>query len=148
MAGIRHLRRAPETGLLARLVGLSVSQRRPFAAAALQCDYDDGHSEEVGRLWASPKAEEAAAETVRGVQWVLIGDPGVQKHVYAARLSRLLQVPHISMGSLVRQELNPRSSLYKQAAFLSQSFFFSVLARCLLACFDQFCSILAVLGCS
>lgn len=130
MAGIRQLCRLPEAGLLARHVGRSVAQRRPFAAAALLCDHDDEYSTEVGRRWPSPRAEEAAAETVRGVQWVLIGDPGVQKHVYAARLSRLLQVPHINMGCLVRQELYPRSSLYKQVAFLSQSFFFSVLARC------------------
>ncbi|KAF2305963.1 hypothetical protein GH714_009172 [Hevea brasiliensis] len=52
----------------------------------------------------------------RGVQWVLIGDSGAQKHVYAEKLSKLLQVPHISMGALLRQELNPSSSLYKQIA--------------------------------
>ncbi|KAM2014334.1 hypothetical protein ACFX16_045005 [Malus domestica] len=48
----------------------------------------------------------------RRVQWVLIGDRGAKKHLYAERLSKLLEVPHISMGSLFRQELNPRSSLY------------------------------------
>ncbi|KAM1014946.1 hypothetical protein ACFX1T_044701 [Malus domestica] len=48
----------------------------------------------------------------RGVQWVLIGDRGAKKHLYADRLSKLLEVPHISTGSLFRQELNPRSSLY------------------------------------
>ncbi|XP_008231147.1 PREDICTED: probable adenylate kinase 7, mitochondrial [Prunus mume] len=52
----------------------------------------------------------------RGIQWVLIGDRGAKKHLYTERLSKLLDVPHISMGTLVRQELNPRSSLYKQIA--------------------------------
>ncbi|KAB2595392.1 adenylate kinase 1 [Pyrus ussuriensis x Pyrus communis] len=41
----------------------------------------------------------------RGVQWVLIGDRGAKKH-YSAHF----------YGSLVRQELNSRSSLYKQIA--------------------------------
>ncbi|KAA8530117.1 hypothetical protein F0562_004826 [Nyssa sinensis] len=43
-----------------------------------------------------------------------MGDPFAKKHLYAERLSKLLQVPHISMGTLVRQELHPYSSLYKQ----------------------------------
>ncbi|PPE01503.1 hypothetical protein GOBAR_DD01475 [Gossypium barbadense] len=50
----------------------------------------------------------------RGVQWVLIGEPGVKRHSYAERLSKLLGIPHISMGSLIRQELDPYSSVYKQ----------------------------------
>ncbi|XP_044466541.1 probable adenylate kinase 7, mitochondrial [Mangifera indica] len=62
---------------------------------------------ELGSAESSPK---------RGVHWVLIGDPGLKKHVYAERLSKLLEVPHISMGSLVRQEPEPRSSLYKRIA--------------------------------
>jgi hypothetical protein len=49
----------------------------------------------------------------RGVQWVMIGNRGLQRRVYAKWLSKLLEVPHISMGSLVRQELHPHSSLYK-----------------------------------
>lgn len=52
----------------------------------------------------------------RGVQWVIIGDPTVRRHVYAERLAKLLHVPYISMGSLVRQELNPTSPIYKQIA--------------------------------
>lgn len=58
----------------------------------------------------------------RGVQWVVLGDPGAKKHVYAERLSKLLDVPHISMGSLVRQELNPRSSIYQQVLVLLSDF--------------------------
>jgi adenylate kinase len=43
----------------------------------------------------------------------MIGNRGLQRRVYAKWLSKLLEVPHISMGSLVRQELHPHSSLYK-----------------------------------
>ncbi|KAL2461920.1 adenylate kinase [Abeliophyllum distichum] len=46
-----------------------------------------------------------------GVQWVIIGDPVARQHVYAERLSKLLDVAHISMGTLIRQELHPHSSL-------------------------------------
>lgn len=53
---------------------------------------------------------------VRGVQWVIMGHPMADRHVYAQRLSKLLGVPHISMGSLVRQELHPHSSLYQKIA--------------------------------
>ncbi|KAK6920545.1 hypothetical protein RJ641_014223 [Dillenia turbinata] len=52
----------------------------------------------------------------RGVQWVFTGNPSVKKHLYAEKLSKLLEVPHISMSSLVRQELSPNSSLYNEIA--------------------------------
>lgn len=55
---------------------------------------------------------------LRGVQWILIGSSGAKKHVYAEKLSKLLDVPHISLGSLVRQDLSPRSFLYKQVISL------------------------------
>ncbi|KAF9595362.1 hypothetical protein IFM89_000280 [Coptis chinensis] len=111
MSGIyRH--RIPS--LMSQLVQ---NQRRCFAAA-LEYDYyyhseeeDEGNEYECSEHM---KADES--ESGRGVQWVFIGNPSANKHVYAERLSKLLQVPHISMGSLVRQELNPRSSLYKQIA--------------------------------
>ncbi|KAG0494052.1 hypothetical protein HPP92_005046 [Vanilla planifolia] len=52
----------------------------------------------------------------RGVQWVFMGTPNAQKRVYAARVAQLLEVPYISMGTLVRQELHPRSSIYIKIA--------------------------------
>ncbi|XP_019160224.1 PREDICTED: probable adenylate kinase 7, mitochondrial isoform X2 [Ipomoea nil] len=51
---------------------------------------------------------------LRGVQLVFIGFK--TKHLYAERLSKLLEVPHISISSILRQDLSPRSSLYKQIA--------------------------------
>lgn len=88
------------------------------SAAALSYDYYDeedyGFQEPASE--PMPRIGTAGSASGRGVQWVLIGDPGVKKHVYAEKLSKLLEVPHISMGTLVRQELNPSSSLYKQVS--------------------------------
>ncbi|KAG6555376.1 hypothetical protein Mapa_002602 [Marchantia paleacea] len=50
----------------------------------------------------------------RGPQWVFLGCPGVGKGTYASRLSKLLDVPHIAMGDLVRNELKASSPLSKQ----------------------------------
>ncbi|MBA0675578.1 hypothetical protein Goari_017115 [Gossypium aridum] len=76
-------------------------------------EYEQAHRD---RRSAQPKIDVDGSATDRGVQWVLIGEPGVRRHAYAERLSKLLEVPNISMGTLVRQELNPHSSLYKQIA--------------------------------
>ncbi|KAL4377494.1 hypothetical protein GQ457_02G012350 [Hibiscus cannabinus] len=90
------------------------------SAAALELPYDDDYYEyelaHRDRRSAQQKIDVDGSATERGIQWVLIGEPGVKRHAYAERLSKLLEVPHISMGTLVRQELNPRSSLYKQIA--------------------------------
>lgn len=63
----------------------------------------------------------AAKETVtrrpaeeRNVQWVFLGCPGVGKGTYASRLSRLLGVPHIATGDLVRDELASTGPLAAQ----------------------------------
>lgn len=52
----------------------------------------------------------------RNVQWVFLGCPGVGKGTYAARLSNLLGVPHISTGDLVRQELSSHGPLSSQVS--------------------------------
>ncbi|XP_077229099.1 P-loop containing nucleoside triphosphate hydrolases superfamily protein isoform X1 [Tasmannia lanceolata] len=114
MAGISRLRTGARS--LAR-IGFSPS--RSFGAAALQYDYEeeeDEYSVYRDRLRMERMADSYGSMAGRGVHWVVIGNPSVEKHVYAGRLSKLLEVPHISMGTLVRQELNPRSSLYKQIA--------------------------------
>ncbi|XP_009792267.1 putative adenylate kinase 7, mitochondrial [Nicotiana tabacum] len=87
------------------------------AAAQLDYDYDDDY-EYYEETSVRPVVMEESEGSVprRGVQWVIMGDPMAQRHVYAQWLSKLLDIPHISMGSLVRQELHPRSSLYKQIA--------------------------------
>ncbi|XP_010485358.1 PREDICTED: probable adenylate kinase 7, mitochondrial [Camelina sativa] len=90
---------------------LAVTPRSFGSAAALAFDYDsDDESFPEPRLALDGSGPE------RGVQWVIMGAPGALRHVFAQRLSKLLDVPHISMGSLLRQELNPRSSLYLEIA--------------------------------
>ncbi|CAL1389068.1 unnamed protein product [Linum trigynum] len=63
-----------------------------------------------------PVADTDSSVQLRGVQWAFIGCPLAKKRVYAQTISRLLQVPYISMAILVSQELNPRSSVYRQIA--------------------------------
>ncbi|XP_076936100.1 putative adenylate kinase 6, chloroplastic [Bidens hawaiensis] len=50
----------------------------------------------------------------RSVQWVFLGCPGVGKGTYASRLSKLLGVPHIATGDLVRDELSTKGPLSPQ----------------------------------
>lgn len=104
--------------------GLGNLERRAYGSAAAQLQYEDDdyydddqdEEEERRKMSRNRMLDSDGWVPGRGVQWVLIGDRGAKKHLYAERLSKLLEVPHISMGSLVRQELNPRSSLYKQIA--------------------------------
>ncbi|XP_022736229.1 probable adenylate kinase 7, mitochondrial [Durio zibethinus] len=65
---------------------------------------------------STPMVDTEGSVPLRGVQWAFIGSPRAKKHVYAEMLSKLLEVPHISTASLVRQELSPHSTLYKQIA--------------------------------
>ncbi|KAJ4729434.1 adenylate kinase [Melia azedarach] len=112
MAGLSRLR-------VAALRLRHIARNRTYgsaAAAQLQYDYYDDEEYEFHGEGSEPmlRVDSAGLPPRRGVQWVLIGDPCVKKHVYAEKLSKLLEVPHISMGSLVRQELYPRSALYEQ----------------------------------
>lgn len=118
MAAI-SLRRVVSTPSLRALGFLS---SRTFGSAAVQYDYDDDEDEyELCR--PSAMADTEGWEPERGVQWVMIGEPGAKRRVFAERLSKLLEVPHISMGSLVRQELTPRSALYQQVFLVSCIFY-------------------------
>lgn len=99
---------------------------RSYGSAAAQLadyDYDDYEYEEYQNRNYCVMEESEGSVPRRGVQWVIMGDPMAQRHVYAQWLSKLLDVPHISMGSLVRQELHPRSSLYKQVSVSSEFLF-------------------------
>ncbi|BAF10768.1 probable adenylate kinase 1, chloroplastic [Oryza sativa Japonica Group] len=64
---------------------------------------------------AAGRARQRVAEE-RNVQWVFLGCPGVGKGTYASRLSRLLGVPHIATGDLVRDELASSGPLSVQLA--------------------------------
>lgn len=112
MSGLRRLRTlAPRLPTLHRLVS------RAYGSAAAQLQYDSDYYEEEEEELRHGMVGTDGWVPGRGVQWVIIGHRGGQRHMYAERLSKLLQVPHISMGSLVRQELHPRSSLYKQVPY-------------------------------
>ncbi|KAJ7970632.1 Adenylate kinase family protein [Quillaja saponaria] len=116
MAGISRLR------VVSSPLGVIRSPKRAYgSAAAAQYDYDD-YQEEYEQYRDQnckiPMVESEQWTPERGVQWVMIGESRVKRHMYAERLSRLLEVPHISMGTLVRQELNPRSSLCLQVFIL------------------------------
>ncbi|KAI7733939.1 hypothetical protein M8C21_005325 [Ambrosia artemisiifolia] len=111
MAVLSRLRAAAATPLR-----LAVSRRSYGSAAQLQYDYDDDEDYYCHNDSQSEMEDSLGSVSGRGVQWVVMGDPFTNRQMYAEKLSQLLKVPHISMGSLVRQELNPRSSLYKQIA--------------------------------
>ncbi|KAF4385774.1 hypothetical protein F8388_010330 [Cannabis sativa] len=118
MAGLNRLS-VVAPSFARRLIGLG-SRRAYGSASAAQVQYDYYDDEEEwgheDRRQVKSLVDSEGFVPGRGVQWVVIGDRTANKHVYAERLSKLLEVPHISMGTLVRQELNPRSSLYKQIA--------------------------------
>ncbi|KAI5648757.1 hypothetical protein M9H77_34762 [Catharanthus roseus] len=65
----------------------------------------------------------------RHVQWVFLGCPGVGKGTYAARLSTLLGVPHISTGDLVRHELASHGPLSSKENFLISILYAMTLAE-------------------
>ncbi|MQM12619.1 hypothetical protein Taro_045539 [Colocasia esculenta] len=110
MAGIYRAGAAARS--LGRLLG--ASRARSFgASAAVRLEYESDEEWEVG---GGGKADACGEVEGRGVQWVFMGSPSAQKHVYATRIAALLGVPYISMGGLVRRELHPRSSLYKKIA--------------------------------
>ncbi|KAL3526167.1 hypothetical protein ACH5RR_014539 [Cinchona calisaya] len=99
--------------------GLLTSSRGYASGAAVQLDYYndyDFHEFEEPHRKGTETEESEGWVSERGVQWVIMGDPMAKRHVYAERLAKLLDVPHISMGTLVRQELHPHSSIYKQIA--------------------------------
>ncbi|GMH06831.1 hypothetical protein Nepgr_008671 [Nepenthes gracilis] len=105
-------------------IRMFASARRSYgasAAAQFEYDFDDDNDEFFDPRWVDlrrripkPMVGGERSEEDGGLQWVIMGEPGTKKHVYAEWLAKLLDVPHISMGSLVRQELNPGSSIHKQ----------------------------------
>ncbi|KAJ1417946.1 P-loop containing nucleoside triphosphate hydrolase [Sesbania bispinosa] len=111
MAAIARLR-----AIAPPLKAIGFPRNRAFgSAAAVQYHYDDDE-EEFEQCVPRGMLDTEGSAPERGVQWVMIGEPGARRHLFAERLSKLLEVPHISMATLLRQELNPRSSLYQQIA--------------------------------
>ncbi|XP_075662613.1 putative adenylate kinase 7, mitochondrial isoform X1 [Castanea sativa] len=79
--------------------------------------YDYNNRKPQLRYGPNPMSSDSEAFVpTNPVQWSFIGNPSAKRHVFAQRISKLLEVPRISISTLVRQDLNPRSSLYKQIA--------------------------------
>ena len=63
------------------------------------------------------------------INWVFLGAPGVGKGTYATRISKLMKIPHISAGDLVRDEIKRGTPLGAQVRagrrrFAIAAFFF------------------------
>ncbi|XP_047073724.1 probable adenylate kinase 7, mitochondrial [Lolium rigidum] len=123
MAGLLRLAGAARS--LSRALAPAARHHRTLASSAAALAEDECWSEweeEEEQRRQRARASAPAAESFpagggpTGVQWVVMGRPGPQKHAHAARLAEVLAVPYISMGTLVRQELSPTSSLYKKIA--------------------------------
>ncbi|KAM4115524.1 hypothetical protein ACJW30_04G156200 [Castanea mollissima] len=111
---------AAAAALLSRLTDFFVSRFYSNSATAAQPQPDDDYyyNYKLPRRYGPipmSSASEAFVPT-NPVQWSFIGNPSAKRHVFARRISKLLEVPHISISTLVRQDLNPRSSLCKQIA--------------------------------
>jgi hypothetical protein len=65
-------------------------------------------------------AAECAAHAAQGgrLTWVFLGAPGVGKGTYASRVAKLMGVPHVSAGDLVRDEIKAATPLAAQARTL------------------------------
>nr|XP_009382919.1 PREDICTED: probable adenylate kinase 7, mitochondrial isoform X2 [Musa acuminata subsp. malaccensis] len=116
MAGICRLGTAATRSLARRMIA-APPHRRSFSAVALAdywTEWEDEEEDKERCRHAMTAAEACGEREPGGVQWVFMGSPAAQRHVYATRVAKLLDVPYISMGSLVRQELNPSSCLYNQ----------------------------------
>jgi len=69
-------------------------------------------AEALGGLVSAEAAALAAAG--QRLNWVFLGAPGVGKGTYASRVAKLLGVPHVSAGDLVRDEIKAGSELAKE----------------------------------
>lgn len=53
----------------------------------------------------------ASSHDKQEIKWVFLGPPGVGKGTYASRVAKLLGVPHIATGDLVREEVKRGTDL-------------------------------------
>lgn len=108
---------------LTRRISPTPFRRRYGSAAAVELVYDSEWDDDDRFSHRTPPIPPLAAADIwgkmkeSGVQWVFMGSPSSQKRDYATRIAELLEVPYISMGTLVRQELHPHSSIYMKVFF-------------------------------
>ncbi|KAG9130743.1 hypothetical protein Leryth_012691 [Lithospermum erythrorhizon] len=123
MAALRRVKPPP---LLTRhLIAAAPPTLRLFSTSVLptasQPQFEEEYNSSLYNLNRSQNVQAAEALEVdtwqpeRGVQFALIGHIR-GRCIFAEKLSKLLEVPRISIASLVRQDLSPKSLLYKQIA--------------------------------
>lgn len=100
--------------VLSRLIWRRAASARKFCTKSTEADLH-----RVSSALSSALPVENSKGKGRNVQWVFLGCPGVGKGTYAARLSRLLGVPHIATGDLVRHELASHGPLSSQVSFFA-----------------------------
>lgn len=88
----------------------SIASRRFLSTAA------ESETLKNSQLYAQNPLVPRADPKEKNFQWVFLGCPGVGKGTFASRLCKLLGVPHIATGDLLREELASGSSLSKQLA--------------------------------
>lgn len=80
------------------------------------------HVRRAGTAAVDPAAAAISAEVAalsaegKKLVWVFLGAPGVGKGTYASRVAKLLGVPHVSAGDLVRDEIRAGTPLAKEMA--------------------------------
>lgn len=109
--------------VISRLLRLSNSSLIPTTINTISRNFTSQTTLHSSPLWNdnSNNNKPSMLRKRRNVHWVFLGCPGVGKGTYATRLSKLLDVPHIATGDLVRDELASSGSLSPQVRF----FFFA-----------------------
>ncbi|KAF3952797.1 hypothetical protein CMV_021690 [Castanea mollissima] len=138
---------AAAAALLSRLTDFFVSRFYSNSATAAQPQPDDDsyysssdsnyyyyYNHKLPRRYGPiPMSSESEAFVpTNPVQWSFIGNPSAKRHVFARRISKLLEVPHISISTLVRQDLNPRSSIanaVNRGAIVPEGILFRLLSK-------------------
>ncbi|KAH9616524.1 hypothetical protein KSS87_012626 [Heliosperma pusillum] len=100
MAVMRRLIRSPTSN-----PSLVISTIRKFSSLTSETTLHTPPS-----ILSNTQLQETQAKG-RDVHWVFLGCPGVGKGTYATRLSKLLTVPHIATGDLVRNQLSSAAPL-------------------------------------
>ncbi|THU54226.1 hypothetical protein C4D60_Mb10t22810 [Musa balbisiana] len=107
MSGIQRLGALAARSLARRVFSPPPMHRRSFGAAALaEVEYwTEWEEEEHGRYAAAAATDACGEREPRRVQWVFMGSPGVQRHVYATRVAELLD-----LTASKRRRSKPRSA--------------------------------------
>lgn len=103
---------------------ISAAQRAIFGAA----DRQSNATEDLNWFWkvsnSTPPPTPDPSSSESRFQWVFLGCPGVGKGTYASRLAKLLEIPHISMGDLVRNEVKRQTTASEQVTTITRQLVF------------------------